>query len=78
MKRVLLLVILIVSLVELDLERYRIYMFFAIADFALLLCYPLMQRRSVRKAAAIQTVDSGTGVSASLSEVRLASGLHHS
>jgi hypothetical protein len=49
MKRVLLLVFLIISLVELDLERYRIYLFSAIASFALLLGNALMRRHKVRK-----------------------------
>jgi hypothetical protein len=45
MKRVLLLVFLMVSLVELDLERYRIYLFCSVAALASLSCNVFMNRR---------------------------------
>lgn len=44
MKRVLLLVFLMVSLVELDLERYRIYLLCSATALASLLCHVLMSR----------------------------------
>lgn len=50
MKRVSILVFLMVSLVELDLERYRIYWFLSIAAFAVLLGNVLLNRRQARHA----------------------------
>lgn len=58
MKRVLLLVFLMVSLVELDLERYRIYLFCSTAAVAGLLCNILMSRRKARNAPEAQALES--------------------
>jgi hypothetical protein len=60
MKRVLLLVCLIVSLVELDWERYRIYLLCSIASLLLVLGSELMRGRSVQRVAterAFRTVE---------------------
>ena len=51
MKRVLLLVCLIVSLVELDWERYRIYLLSSIASFLFVLGSELTRRRRIQKVA---------------------------
>jgi hypothetical protein len=51
MKRVLLLVCLIVSLVELDWERYRIYLLSSIASLLFVLGSELTQRRRVQQVA---------------------------
>lgn len=48
MRRVLLLVCLIVSLVELDWERGRIYLFSSVASFLLVLYSELMRRRRIQ------------------------------
>jgi hypothetical protein len=62
MKRVLLLVFLMVSLVELDLERYRIYLFCSAAAFASLFCNVLMsRRRKAQKAPAAHSLESVDG-----------------
>jgi len=58
MKRVLLLVCLIVSVVEFDWERYRIYLLFSIASLALVLHSELMGRRSVRGTSAEKECDT--------------------
>lgn len=50
MKRVLILVFLIVSLVELDLERYRFYLFLSVAAFAALVRNVRMSRRRAQNA----------------------------
>jgi len=67
MKRVLLLVFLMVSLVELDLERYRIYLFCSTAAVAGLLCNVLMSRRKARNAEA-QALENAHGDSCLSSE----------
>jgi Flp pilus assembly protein TadB len=65
MKRVLLLVFLMVSLVELDLERYRIYLFCSTAAVAGLLCNLLMSRRKARNAREAQALENAHGDSLS-------------
>lgn len=49
MKRVLLLVCLIVSLVELDWERDRVYLLSSIASLSLVLCAERMRRQKVQR-----------------------------
>jgi hypothetical protein len=50
MKRVSILVFLMVSLVELDLERYRIYLFLSITAFAVLVRNLIVSRRKAQNA----------------------------
>jgi len=50
MKRVMLLVLLIVSLVELDWERDRIYLLSSLASLLLVVCSERLHRRKVQKA----------------------------
>jgi len=50
MKRVSLLVFLMVSLIELELERYRLYLFCSTAALAALVCNILINRRGVQNA----------------------------
>jgi len=63
MKRVLLLVFLMVSLVELDLERYRIYLFCSTAALAGLLCNVLMSRRKAKNIPETRALDDANGYS---------------
>jgi len=63
MKRILLLVCLIVSLVELDWERGRIYSLSAIASLLLVLYGELIGRRRVQRVAAEGVFTAGPGVS---------------
>jgi hypothetical protein len=73
MKRVLLLVFLMVSLVELDLERYRIYLVCSAAALASLLWNVLMSRhRKAQKtpeALSLESVDRDSSLSTEQSEV---------
>ncbi len=73
MKRVLLLVFLMVSLAELDLERYRIYLFCSTAAFASLFCDVLMSRRRKAQKApetrSLESVDGDSCLSTEESEV---------
>jgi hypothetical protein len=61
MKRVLLLVCLIVSVVELDWERYQIYLWSSIASLLFVLSSELMRRRRVRQVTAVRAL-AGEGV----------------
>jgi hypothetical protein len=69
MKRVLLLVCLIVSLVELDWERHRIYLLSSIVSLLFVLSSELAQRRRVQQVATHQAFKTGEEVS---SEARVA------
>jgi hypothetical protein len=62
MKRVLLLVCLIVSLVELDWERYRIYLLSSIASLLFVLGSELTRRRRVQQVATERAFMTGEGV----------------
>jgi len=62
MKRVLLLVCLIVSLVELDWERYRIYLLSSIVSFLFVLGSQLTQRRRIQQVATERAFKTGDGV----------------
>ena len=62
MKRVLLLVWLIVSLVELDWERYRICLLSSLASLLFVLSSELMRRRRVQPVAAERAFKTGKGV----------------
>jgi hypothetical protein len=62
MKRVLLLVCLIVSLVQLDWERDRVYLLSTIASLLLIVSSELMRRQKVQKAIAAGTLTSDEGV----------------
>lgn len=59
MKRVLLLVLLIVSLVELDWERDRIYLLSSLASLSLVVWTELLRRRKVQKATAVGALTTG-------------------
>lgn len=59
MKRVLLLVCLIVSLVELDWERDRIYLLSSTASLLLVLYSELMGRRKVQRVATARALKTG-------------------
>jgi hypothetical protein len=72
MKRVLLLVFLMVSLVELDLERYRIYLFCSTAALAGLLCNVLMSRRKAQNAPAARALENANGDSCLSTERKVA------
>jgi hypothetical protein len=61
MKRVLLLACLIVSLVELDWERYRIFLLSSIASFLFVLGSELTQRRRVQQVATERAFTTGEG-----------------
>lgn len=61
MKRVLLLVCLIVSLVELDWERYRIYLLSSIASFMCVLGSELTRRRRLQQVATERAFKTGEG-----------------
>ena len=63
MKRVLLLVLLIVSLVELDWERDRIYLFFSVASLALVLWSERMRHYNAAKAVAAGALTAAEGAS---------------
>jgi len=67
MKRVSILVFLMVSLVELDLERYRIYLFLSIAAFAVLVRNALASRRRVQNAMERRTLETTNRESGCLS-----------
>jgi hypothetical protein len=67
MKRVFLLVCLIVSLVELDLERYRIYLLSSIASLLFVLGSELTRRRRVQQVATERAFKTGEGVSSEAS-----------
>ena len=69
MKRVLLLVCLMVSLVELDWERYRIYLLSSIASLLFVLGSELTRRRRVQQVATERALKTGAGV---LSETHVA------
>jgi hypothetical protein len=73
MKRVLLLVCLIVSLVELDWERYRIYLLSSIASLLFVLGSELTRRRRDQQAATERAFKTGEGVA---SEAHVASSRH--
>jgi hypothetical protein len=73
MKRVLLLACLIVSLVELDWERYRIFLWSSIAFFLFVLGSELTQRRKVQPVTTEPAFKTGEGVS---SEAHVASSPH--
>ena len=62
MKRILLLVCLIVSLTELDLERERIFLISSLASLLLVLCTELVRRRKARRVAAERVFAQGEGV----------------
>jgi hypothetical protein len=62
MKRVLLLVCLIVSLVELDWERYRIYLLSSMASLSFVLGSELTRRRRVQQVATERPFKTGEGV----------------
>jgi hypothetical protein len=62
MKRVLLLACLIVSLVELDWERYRIFLLSSIAFFLFVLGSELTQRRRVQQVTTEPAFKTGEGV----------------
>jgi hypothetical protein len=62
MKRVLLLACLIVSLVELDWERYRIFLLSSIAFFLFVLGSELTQRRRVQQVTAEPAFKTDEGV----------------
>ena len=62
MKRVLLLVCLIVSLVELDWERYRIYLLSSIASLLFVLGSELTRRRRAQQVATVRAFKTGGGV----------------
>lgn len=72
MKRVLLLVCLIVSLVELDWERYRIYLLFSIASLSLVLhaewvrCHRVQRETEVKAFQTCANLSSDTLASGSL------------
>jgi hypothetical protein len=62
MKRVLLLVWLIVSVVELDWERYRICLLSSIASLLFVLSRELSRRRRVQQVATERAIKTGEGV----------------
>jgi hypothetical protein len=62
MKRILLLACLIVSLVELDWERYRIFLLCSIASFLFVLGSELTQRRRVQRVATERAFKTGEGI----------------
>ena len=82
MKRVSLLVFLMVSLVELELERYRLYLFCSTAALAGLVCNMLMSRRRAQNAPKTRAFEKGKEDSGCLSteqsEVAYASRPHPS
>jgi hypothetical protein len=63
MKRVLLLVCLIVSLAELDLERARVFLFSSLASLLLVVWSEWMGRREVQNAAPVGALTPGEGIS---------------
>lgn len=64
MKRVLLLVCLIVSLVELDWERYRIYLLSSLACLVLVVWTEVVWRRTAEKTITPEVLTTAEGVSA--------------
>jgi hypothetical protein len=74
MKRVLLLAWLIVSLVELDWERYRICLLSSIASLLFVLSSELTRRRRVQQVATERAFKTGEGAS---SEAQVASSPHN-
>jgi hypothetical protein len=67
MKWVSLLVFLMVSLIELELERYRLYLFCSTAALAALVCNVLINRRGVQNARKTRAFEKGKQDSGCLS-----------
>jgi hypothetical protein len=63
MKRVLLLVLLIVSLVELDWERDRIYLLSSLASLVLVVWSEVVRRRTAEKTITAEVLTTAEGVS---------------